>query len=79
MNTSTNYVEKEILMERFASMKQPKAPSSIEPRLERLNLELRSIKATEANRYQTHINQDRPGPLRFNGTFTKLQINGNDL
>ena len=79
METTTNYVQKEILMEHFASMKPPKPPTSIEPRLERLNLELRSIKATEANRYQTHINQDRPGPLSFNGTFTKLQINEKDL
>ena len=79
IETTTDYVEKEILMERLSSMKNPKAPQSIQSRLDRLNFELKALKASENNRYQNHLNQNRPGPLLFNGTFTKLLINDTDI
>jgi len=79
METTTNYITKEILMERFSAMSLPKPPKSIQSRLERLQLDLEGIKASERTRYQNHLNQERPGPLLFNGTYTKLQINGKDI
>lgn len=79
MEVTTDYVKKQILMERFQDVKMPVAPPSIEDKIQDLHLRIKTLKQEDQMQYQKERDQYIHTPLTFTGTYEKLQINGKDI
>jgi len=79
VQTTTDYVQKEILMERFARAKQPTAPKSVEDKILDLRLRVKNYEQEDRARFQAELDKHKHTPLTFTGTYEKLLINGKDI
>ena len=75
----TDYTTKEILMEKFKSLREPSEPTSAAEQIQKLQLRIKSMKKKDAQRYADHSRSTRPGKLTLSGTYTQLYINGKPI